>query len=87
MAYKRMVAAALLAIAMTAGSVQAQAPNGGCRKKCDATFSSCTKKGTTTSVCLRSWHGCKQQCTASAQARPLQTAAATPATPQAKGRR
>ncbi|HEX8570265.1 MAG TPA: hypothetical protein VF699_10145 [Caulobacteraceae bacterium] len=87
MAYKRMVAAALLAMAMTAGSVQAQAPNAGCRKKCDATFSSCTKRGPATSVCLRNWHGCKQQCTATAQARPMQTAAKATAAAPGKARR
>ena len=85
MAYKRVVAAALFAALMAAGSAQAQSPNSGCRKKCDATFSSCSKAKKGESVCLRTWHACKQQCTAVAQSRAMQTAAAAPAT--AKGRR
>ena len=85
MAYKRVVAAALFAALMAAGSVQAQSSNTGCRKKCDATFSSCSKRGGEQNACLRTWHSCKQQCKAVAQARPMQTAAAGPAT--AKGRR
>ena len=87
MAYKRMVAAALLAFAMTASSVQAQAPNGGCRKKCDGNFSGCTKRGSPQNLCLRTWHTCKQQCAATAQARPMQTAAKAPAAGAAKARR
>ena len=86
MAYKRVVAAALFAALMaTAGSVQAQSGNTGCRKKCDATFSSCSKRVRPgENLCLKSWHSCKQQCKALAQARPVQTAAAPAA---AKGRR
>ena len=85
MAYTRMVAAALAAAVLAVGSAQAQAPSGGCRKRCDASFSSCSKRAQAgDSVCLRIWHRCKQQCTALAQVRPVQTAAAT--TP-AKGRR
>ena len=74
MAYKRVAAAALFAALMAAGSVQAQAP-GGCRKKCDASFSSCNKAKKGETVCLRTWHSCKQQCTAAAQAKPMKTAA------------
>ena len=87
MAYKRVVAAALFAALVATGSAQAQSPNGGCRKKCDASFSGCTKRGSPQNLCLRTWHACKQQCSAQAQARPgkLQTAAAAGAT--AKGRR
>ena len=83
MAYKRVVAAALFAALMaTTGSVQAQSPNSGCRKKCDASFNVCTKTRKGETACLRTWHSCKQQCNAVAQARPVQSAAAP-----SKGRR
>ena len=74
MAYKRFVAAAVFAAFTMAAStqVQAQAP---CRKQCDASFSSCSKKGADQNTCLRSWHGCKKTCTAK------MAAVATRATP------
>ena len=66
MAYKRLVAAAVFA-AMVASSAQAQSVSVGCRKKCDASFSTCSKRSKSgDSTCLRTWHKCKSQCTVAA---------------------
>ena len=86
MAYKRLVAAAVFA-AMVAGSAQAQSVNVGCRKKCDASFSTCSKRSKAgDSPCLRTWHKCKSQCTvAAAQSKPQQkTTALASAQPKRK---
>ena len=87
MAFKRVMAAALFTALMAASSVQAQTTvNVGCRKKCDASFSTCSKRAKAgDSVCLRTWHKCKSQCVAVAASKAVQTAAAAPA--QARGRR
>ncbi len=86
MAYKRVVAAAFLAALMAAGSVQAQS-SPGCRKKCDATFSGCSKRAKAgDSVCLRTWHKCKAQCTAAAAATPARVQTTALAATQAKRR-
>jgi hypothetical protein len=71
MAYKRIVAAVLFT-AFLAGSAQAQSPaSPACRKKCDTSFSSCTKRSKSgETYCLRTWHKCKAQCSASAAAAP-----------------
>jgi hypothetical protein len=87
MAYKRIVAAVLFT-AFLAGSAQAQSPaSPACRKKCDASFSSCTKRSNADqTVCLRRWHQCKAQCTAPAAAAPQPAQAAAPALQQSKRR-
>ena len=86
MAYKRIVAAALFA-AMVAGSAQAQTSSVGCRKKCDAGFSSCSKRSKSgDTVCLRTWHKCKSQCTVAAAQRPATAQTAALAAQQAKRR-
>ena len=78
MAYKRVVAAALFAALMAASSVQAQTTvNVGCRKKCDASFSTCSKRAKAgDNACLRTWHKCKSQCTVAAAQKPVQQSTA-----------
>ena len=87
MAYKRLVAAAVFA-ALMAGSAQAQTTsNVGCRKKCDASFSTCSKRSKSgDNVCLRTWHRCKTQCTAAAAAKPAPAKGTAMAAQQGKRR-
>ncbi len=66
MAYRSVIAAAVFT-ALLAGSAQAQTSAPGCRKRCDASYSSCSKTARG-DACLRSWHACKNQCKAPAAA-------------------
>ena len=89
MAYKRVVAAAFFAALMAATSVQAQTTvNVGCRKKCDASFSTCSKRAKAgDNACLRTWHKCKTTCTGVAAVRPAKATLASQVKREARPRR
>ena len=87
MAYKRIVAAVLFT-AFLAGSAQAQSTaSPACRKKCDASYSSCTQRSKSgETYCLRTWHKCKARCNAPAAAAPQPAKATAVAMQQSKRR-